>query len=220
MKTLLLCRSCPKGKSLILLLASIILFFFACKKVKQDNEFPDLPAYSETGSNSGGVFINDNVWLCWRPTFIPEIPALEIHSYPQGDSLILVLNGGYKKIPPYSLEEGLGPNAIFFVIKNIHITNDADLLKLNKKVILLDSTNNYAGLSYGGEKRGRGKGTLYMGEVKVNTHGNYGTKENPIHPYTVPGRFAFEINGAKTYVLKEGRFDGKQVNGINFKIVE
>jgi len=77
---------------------SVIVVFASCRKVsiKSDPDNPDLPAYSEQGLNVGGILINNNAWLTVKPGLFTTTRPLQLLSYPNGDSIVVLLNGDFK----------------------------------------------------------------------------------------------------------------------------
>lgn len=207
-------------KTNVLLILLIAASFSACKKtvVKSDPEYPDLPAYSEKGLNVGGILINDKAWLTEKPGLFSYLRPLQLFSYPNGDSIVVLLNGHFKdnNINQY-------PRTLFVVIKNIRIVTDNDLLQLNDKSYTLDGNTNYGGFSedYGNDKVGKAVGTITFGKVsEINVVYGDGSPNNPIkHPYIVAGYLDMSLSTTANYVLTNGRFDATIVRGTGQFIV-
>lgn len=205
------------------LLVTIFAMFAlaSCKKasVETDPGNPDLPIYSEQGLNTGGIMINDKAWLTVKPAGFLSLSTtrpLQLYSYPNGDSIVILLNGAYKDT---SLRL-LPPATIFIVLKNIRIATDNDLLQLNGRSYNLDGTINYGGFSeyYGFNKVGNAIGNIQFGKVSVINSVTYGdgSPNNPIyHPYIVAGRFEMNLVTSSVYTLTKGRFDVTIVRSIN-----
>ena len=119
-----------------------------------------------TGLNVGRIIINNNPWLNTRPSLFSTTRPLQLYSYPNGDSIVILLNGGYKDISMQYQQ----PRTLFIVIKNISIATDNDLLQLNGRRYDLDGRVNYGGFSdpYGYNKTGNGAGNLTFGKSKRN----------------------------------------------------
>src|SRR5688572_26555481 len=115
-------------KNALLILFSIVALI-SCRKevIKPDPENPALPAYSEKGLNVGGILINDKPWLTLKLAPFSTLRPLQLFSYPNGDSIVLLLNGNYKD----SSLQNQNPRTIFVVIKNLRIITDNDLIRLN-----------------------------------------------------------------------------------------
>ncbi|HMJ48313.1 MAG TPA: hypothetical protein VK498_13355 [Ferruginibacter sp.] len=197
-------------KTNLLLTFLLIVALTSCRKasVKPDPENPDLPIYSEQGLNVGGILINDKSWLNARLGLFSTARPLQLYSYPNGDSIVVLLNGGYKD----SNMQYQQPRTIFIVIKNIRIATDNDLLQLNGKSYNLDGNINYGGFSdsYGYNKAGNAVGNIIFGKVSEISNITFGdgSPNNPIHhPYIVSGRLEMNLTTTTIYALTKGRFD-------------
>ncbi|MBK0381959.1 hypothetical protein I5M32_03220 [Pedobacter sp. SD-b] len=205
-------------KTNLLLIILTIVALVSCKKasVRPDTENPELPAYSEQGLNAGGMLINNKSWISSRIGLFSTARPLQLFSYPNGDSIVVLLNGGYKD----SRLQYQQPRTIFIVLKNIRIATDNDLLKLNGKSYNLDGNINYGGFSdsYGYKKTGNSVGNITFGKVsEINniTYGD-GSPNNPIlHPYIVSGRLEMNLTTTTNYVLTKGRFDVNILRSYN-----
>ena len=205
-----------KGKLLLLLLTFVILTSCRKKSIKPDPEYPDLPVYSEQGLNVGGILINDKPWLTLQPALFSTLRPFQLFSYPNGDSIVVLFNGKYKDSSIQYQE----PRTIFVVIKNLRITTDNDLIKLNGKSYSLDGNINYGGFSagYGYDKVGKAVGSLTFGKVSEISNVSYGdgSANNPVrHPYIVAGHFEMNLFTTSNYALKMGRFDFNIISGSN-----
>jgi len=191
----------------------ILVALTSCRKVavKPDPENPELPIYSEKGLNVGGILINDKPWLTAKPGGFLSLSTarpLQLFSYPNGDSIVVLLNGSYKD----SSLQNKDPKTIFIVIKNLKIVTDNDLLQLNGKSYLLDGNINYGGFSeyYGYNKVGNAPGSITFGKVSEISNITFGdgSPGNPIlHPYIVSGHLDMKLSFPANYVLDKGRFD-------------
>ncbi len=205
-------------KTIFLFTLFTVVALFSCSKraVKPDVENPDLPAYSEQGLNVGGILVNNKSWLTLKPGLFSTARPLQFFSYPNGDSIVILLNGIYKD----SSLHNLNPKTIFVVIKKIKIVTDNDLVQLNGKNYNLDGTVNYGGFSdyYGHNKLGRASGNISFGKVSeiVNVTFGDGSPNNPIrHPYIVAGRLEMNLSSTSNYSLTKGRFDVNIVRSSN-----
>jgi hypothetical protein len=192
----------------ILLVSTIAL---GCKKnrIPQfDPEEPRLPAYTEKGFNRSGVLINDTAWIGKRPAFLVSTNPLELHSFPNGDSVLLIFNGSFKDSLQY-----LSPTwVLYMVLKNIKIRTDDDLKKLNGLRFTLDGLNQYAGFSSGGgcDKTGKAAGYIQFGKVDRLPDFQFGdgSPNNPVrYAYITAGRFEFNLTTTRKFNLTKGRFD-------------
>ena len=197
-----------KTQLLLILLLAVVLSSCSKTPVKPDPENPDLPAYSEQGKITGGMFINGQPWLIHKPGLFSFAAPMQIYSYPNGDSIVVMLNGQYKD----SSIAYQPPGTIFIVIKNIRIATDNDLLQLDHKVYNLDGTINYGGFSefFGYNKIGNGTGTLTFGKVSEVSNITFGdgSPNNPAHhPFIVSGRLEMNVTATTNYAVTKGRFD-------------
>lgn len=195
-----------------------LLILASCRKaaITPDTEYPDLPAYSEKGLNTGGTLINNKAWITYPPAFLSTVRPVQLFSYSAGDSVVLLINGSYKDatLPDQN------PNTIFIVLKNIHISSDADLQQLNGKTYAVDGIINYGGVSdsYGFNKSGHGSGSIRFGKVSEisNVTVGDGTPGNPVlHPYIVAGQFDMTMSAPVSYSFTHGRFDVNLIRSSN-----
>lgn len=199
-----------------------IVLFAGCSKTKinPDKSYLDLPAYSQNGSNVGGVLINDTAWLTIDLPILNFYPAFPINleCFPSGDSIVLSLYGHFKDS---SVSLRL-PYSIFIILKGIRIQKDSDLLNLTSKSFILDGINNYGG--FGNifvDKIGKGSGQIKFGKVALvnNIAVGDGSPGNPIHhPFIFPAQFEFNFFQDRIYTLSQGRFDMGILNGTNLFI--
>jgi hypothetical protein len=197
-------------KTNVLLPLLTVVVFASCRKspVTADPQYPDLPAYSEKGLNVGGILINDKPWLTHKLAAFSTVRPLQLLSYPNGDSIVILLNGEYKD---RSLNL-ITPRTIFIVLKNIRIITDNDLTLLNSKTYSLDGISNYGGFSddYGYNKIGKATGTIRFGKVSEISNITFGdgSPGNPSkHPYIVAGQLEMNLSTTTNYTLTKGRFD-------------
>lgn len=186
----------------ILIILSALCFLTSCKKLEHDKNNPDLPAYSEEGTNTGGCLINDTAWLNIREgQYGWVIYPVEITSYPNGDSL-LILFRGYSKAPTAYNNT---THEIFIVLKNIKIVTDDDLIKLNDKTFLLDGITNYGGFSdsSGKIKIGNAIGQIQFGKVEQRANWLIGNS----HVYIFAGHYNMSFHAGRNFALTNGRFD-------------
>lgn len=186
----------------ILIILIALCFFTSCKKLEQDKNNPDLPAYSEEGTNTGGCLINDTAWLNIKQN--PNgwlIYPVEITSYPNGDSL-LILFRGYSKAPASYKNTAF---EIFIVLKNIKIVAEDDIIKLNDKTFLLDGVTNYGGFldSSGKIKIGKAIGQIQFGKVEQRKNWLVGNS----HVYIFAGHYNMSFYAGRSFSLTKGRFD-------------
>lgn len=173
-----------------------------------DPEDPRLPAYSEKGHSTSGVLINDTAWVGTTTGLINRTNPIEIHSYPNADSILLLLNGSYKN----GLENLSPTNEVFMVLRNNQIRTDEDLKKLNGRRFTLDGQNNYGGFSSvgGWVKSGKATGFIQFGKVDrlPNFHYGDGSSGNPVrYFYIISGRFELYFSTTRQFNLSKGRFD-------------
>ncbi len=201
-------------------LLTILLFFIlaSCRKaaITPDPSYPDLPAYTEKGLNTGGTLVNGKAWITFPRAFLSTIRPLQVYSYPGGDSVVVLLNGSYKDatLPDQN------PSTLFIVLKNIHISTDAELQQLNGKNFVLDGSINYGGISdsYGYNKTGHATGSIRFGKVSEisNVTVGDGSPGNPIlHPYIVAGQFDMTMTAPVNYNFSKGRFDVNIIRSSN-----
>jgi hypothetical protein len=209
-------------KTKLLLILFTIVVLASCKKalIKPDPENPDLPLYSERGLNVGGILINDKAWLTVKLGLFSTTRPLQLLSYPNGDSIVVLLNGNFKD----SSLQNQNLRTIFVVIKNIKIISDDDLLQLNGKSYILDGNTNYGGFSsnYGQDKVGKAVGNITFGKVSVINNITYGdgSPNNPIlHPYIVAGQLNMNFFTTTNFSLTKGRFDVTLLRSTNQFIV-
>ncbi|MBL0335947.1 MAG: hypothetical protein IPP73_11790 [Chitinophagaceae bacterium] len=197
---------------------SFLIIIVSCRKavITPDTAFPDLPAYSEKGLNTGGTLINNKAWITHPLAFLSTVRPVQLFSYPAGDSVVILINGNYKDatLPDQN------PNTIFIVLKNIHISTDAELLQMNGKTYLLDGTTNYGGISdsYGYNKTGHGSGSIRFGKVSEisNVTVGDGSPGNPVlHPYIISGQFDMTMSSPVNYSFTHGRFDVNLIRSSN-----
>lgn len=197
-------------KNYLLLSIILVLFSLSCRKVVvSDPIYPDLPAYSESGLNVGGVMINDSAWKFQQPNLMSLFNPMQIVSYLNGDSLVVIMNGNS------NYPQSLYFSQIYFVLKNIHIANDSDLVKLNGTTFNIDGQNNYAGLSMSYQNNfvnnGKSSGSISFKKAYLNKHGviiGDGSPNNPVLlPYVIAGIFNLSLTQDRKYNLNAGRFD-------------
>ena len=208
-------------KTIISITLAIFVTLASCKKtsIKPDPQNPDLPAYSEQGLNVGGILINDSAWLTLTPGLSSTLKPVNLISYTNGDSIIILFNGNFKD----SSLQNQNLRTIYIVIKNISIVTDSDLLKLNNKNFILDGSLNYGGFSdYDGNgKVGKATGNINFGKVSVMTNITYGdgSANNPIlHPYIFAGKLNMNFSTTRNFSLTSGRFDMTLLRNSNFGI--
>ncbi len=210
-------------KNIFLLSVLTVVVLVSCRKtsVKPDAENSDLPAYSEQGLNVGGILINNKPWLTLKLGLFSTARPLQLFSYPNGDSIVILLNGNYKD----SSLQNQNPQTMFVVIKNIRIVTDTDLIQLNGKSYSLDGIINYGGFSdyHGYNKVGRSIGSIPFGKVSERSNITYGdgSPNNPIrHPYVIAGRLEMNLSTTSNYSLTRGRFDVSILRSNNQLVVE
>jgi hypothetical protein len=198
-----------------------IIILVSCKKpsIKSDPQNPDLPSYSEQGLNVGGILINDSAWLTLKPGLFSTSKPVYLVSYPNGDSIVILLNGNFKD----SGLQNQNVRTIYIVIKEINIISDSDLLKLNDKTFILDGNTNYGGFSNydGSAKVGKSTGNISFGRVSVMTSITYGdgSANNPVlHPYIFAGKLNMNFSTTRIFSLTNGRFDMTLLRNSNFGI--
>src|SRR2546423_10429684 len=93
-----------------------------CKKnrPRMDPEDPRLPAYTEQGLNTSGVLINDTLWSGTTKELFHQINPLEIHCFPNADSVLLLFNGSYRN----GLESLSPTKVVFIILRNLQIRTD------------------------------------------------------------------------------------------------
>ena len=202
----------------LFLIILIVVFLASCRKVsiKSDKDNPDLPAYSEQGLNVGGILINDQAWLTVKLGLFTTSRPLQLLSYPNGDSIVVLLNGNFKD----TALQNQNLRTIFVVIKNLKIITDDDLLQLNERTFILDGNTNYGGFSesYGYNKKGKAVGKITFGKVSIISNVTYGngSPNNPIkHPYIVAGQLNMDFSTTSNYSLTKGRFDVNIIRSSN-----
>lgn len=187
-----------------------MLVFSSCKKdkVKLDSQDPRLPAYTEQGLRTSGILINDTIWSGTQLGVASQRSLVEIFSYPDADSVLLLFNGGY----PNALEFLSPTRELFIVLRGLQIRTDEDLKTLNGRRFNLDGQIQYGGFSLlvGSTKAGRGAGFIQFGKVDRMPNLQYGdgSPGNPIrYAYIVSGRFEFSFTTTRLFELTNGRFD-------------
>lgn len=205
-------------KTNLFLILSVITVFASCRKaiIKPDPETPDLPIYSEQGLNVGGILINHKAWLTVKLGLFTTSRPLQLFSYPNGDSIVVLLNGDFKD----TSFQNQNLRTAFVVIKNVKIVSDDDLLQLNGRSFILDGNANYGGFSdsYGYDKVGKAVGKITFGKVSVIPNISYGdgSPNNPVkHPYIVAGQLNMDFSTTSNYSLTKGRFDVNIVRSSN-----
>ena len=205
-----------------LIVSIIFLSLNGCyKSVEKDPLYPQLPAVSDQGLDIGGVMVNDTAWVFEKPQFGRMFNPMSIISYPNGDSVIVLMEGSSNY--PYNLYY----TQIYFVLKNIQITKDSDLVKLNGMTFNIDSQSNYAGIGMAYQNNirnnGRSSGSISFNKVYLDKHGviiGNGSPGNPIlTPFVLAGVFNVSLTQKRKYDLKAGRFDRTVYNTDGFVVV-
>lgn len=195
---------------------------FSCTKQSlfvADPQNNQLPQYSESGKNIGGVLFNDTTWrsnVNISGLSGNYLSGFWIISSLSGDSTIIIFNGkhSYNSISFVDTLPSI-PLNFFVVIKGLKIENQDSLLKLNNKTFNIDGNKNYIAFTYSYNNFSFQKNSESLGSIIFNkvqkissiTIGN-GTSNNPIiNPFIVSGHFNFTINGANKYNIRDGRFD-------------
>ena len=146
--------------------------------------------------------LNDSAWVNFDENqYGWSVYPLEITSYPNGDSL-LILFQGYSKAPSAYNNT---MHEIFIVLKNIRIVSNDDLIKLNDKTFTLDGSINYGGFSdsSGKIKKGKAVGQIQFGKVEQRTNW---LVENS-HVYIFAGQYNMSFYSGRDFALTKGRFD-------------
>lgn len=195
---------------------------FSCTKQSTfvaDPQNNQLPQYSESGKNIGGVLFNDTTWrsnVNISGLSGNYLSGFWIISSLSGDSTIIIFNGkhSYNSISIVDTLPSI-PLNFFVVIKGLKIENQDSLLKLNNKTFNIDGNKNYIAFTYSYNNFSFQKNSESLGSIIFNkvqkissiTIGN-GTTNNPIiTPFIVSGHFNFTISGANKYNIRDGRFD-------------
>ena len=188
----------------------ILLTASSCKKDKPkfDPEDSRLPAYTEEGLSTSGILINDTIWSGTTSGLVSTTAPVEIHSFPNADSILLLFNGSYLG----SLQQFSPTREVFIVIRNMQIRTDEDLKQLNGRLFTLDGQNQYGGFSSVGGyiKTGRANGYIQFGKVDRLPNFQYGdgSLSNPVrYAYIVSGRFELSFTTTRQFKLNKGRFD-------------
>lgn len=181
-----------------IILGVLFMFFCSCNiPFIPDPIDPNLPVYSEFGSELSGAYVND---ISWKSS--SKSPS-KILVWKQKDSLVLCFQG--KISGKYS--------TIGFSFKGLGVTKTDDLLKLNNKKIQLDQNKNFGHYRVDYKKNNlKGKGQIYFKSAKHDSNKNV----------ILSGTFGFKITDkqGKTTKISYGRFDHTYRQNTNFKSVK
>ncbi|MES2276636.1 MAG: hypothetical protein V4592_11485 [Bacteroidota bacterium] len=201
-------------KKLAVCLMLVAAISTSCKKAVfvPDPMDGDLPAYTESGNDIAGAYINGDPWVDRAST------GMELHTNEAlyiantntagADSTVFYLDGWINK--------GALINTsvyIIVVVKGLSLTKPDDLVKLNNTKIVIDGVKNYVTISastYGTyytvpnlEMNKKGTGEFYIRRTQIDTHRIIGGS-SPTNPITLSGTFNFDIGTTK---ITSGRFD-------------
>jgi hypothetical protein len=192
-----------------ILISFCLLAIYGCNdKFILDPIDPRLPIYSETGNNTAGALINEQVWKTestsiFFPSYQPYFTA-----FSNVDSINITFSG---KSEIYG--------AIEFNLTGLHIYKFEDLVNLDNKKVQLDGLNNYGKCMHNqyypvddDKSMARGIGQIYFKHMVMNDSLNI----------TASGTFGFvfqDETGANIEV-SYGRFDYKIEKMDNFHVLE
>lgn len=161
---------------------------------------PRLPRYSEEGNNVAGAFLNDIVWkssLEWYFGGVSNRPY--IHSYPEGDSLLITFYGDKGEIA--------------FTINEVDVKDFDDLKALSGRKFLFSENGNKARIGdvYHPTSKSTQVGQIYLKSIK---------QKKGMDCLIVSGTFGFLSNADSQEVVDVtyGRFDYEFYSYINFEI--
>lgn len=201
-------------KNLVFYLILTVALCTGCVRSKfvPDPGDGDLPAYTESGNNVAGAYINGDPWVDKAST------GMELHANEAmyianvnaagADSTVFYLNGNIGK--------GALINTYVYlnvVIKGLSLQHPDDLMKLSGRDMILDGVNSYVTLYASTistyytvpnlEMKKKGTGHFYIKRVQWDIHSTMGGS-SPTHPLTISGTFNFDIGTTK---ITSGRFD-------------
>ena len=194
------------------LIALCLLALVSCESVFiPDPIDPRLPKYTESGINTAGAFVNQEVWKsAVKYGFMTSYNKPYLTVYSNKDSLVLSFDGQIVKG-----DNVLADYYISFYLKDLNIHTFSDLKTLENKKIQLDGVKNYSAFTKRDNsssniicKGTAGIGQIYFRNVEVNASQN---------SVILSGTFGFTITNLNcgTTEVSYGRFDyrfGKDSN--------
>ncbi|GAB3916097.1 hypothetical protein GCM10028826_32040 [Mucilaginibacter boryungensis] len=201
-------------KNFTLCLILIAIVSVGCKKSTfvPDPLDGDLPAYTESGNNTAGAYVNGDPWVdkasvgmefhTNEALYIANVNTAGV------DSTVFYFNG--------TIDKGALINTSVYinvVVKGLSLSTPDDLIRLNDKKIVLDGIRNYVIINASTistyytvpklEMNKKGTGEFYIKRTQVESHATLGGN-GPTHPIILSGTFNFDIGTTK---ITSGRFD-------------